>query len=105
MILLTKKEKMYHNTTNETQENVNNYKKITAKQDKRVLSIIRNQNKPFSASVIYKIYLHKHVIDGIIITSVRRSINTLKRYGYLTETGNRVKGMYGRSELEYSYVK
>ena len=96
---------MYFNTTNESKENVKKFKKINSKQDTRVLSIIRNENKPFSASLIYKKYIHKHLEEPALITSVRRSINTLKRLEYITETGNRVMGMYKRTELEYRLLK
>lgn len=95
----------YYNTTGENKKTVKTYRKINAKQDKRVLDIIRNERKPFSASLIWKKYLHKHVMKACPITSVRRSINTLKRLGYILETGNRVEGIYGRSENEYRLLK
>ena len=95
----------YFNTTNESKESVKAYKKINAKQDTKVLDIIKTERKPFSASLIYKKYLHKHVMKACPITSVRRSVNTLKNLGYIVETGNRVPGMYGRSELEYRIKK
>lgn len=94
-------ETSYYNTTNENKESVKTYKKINAKQDTKVLDIIKNENKPFSASLIYKKYLHKHVMKACPITSVRRSITTLKKLGYITKTGNRVMGMYKRTELEW----
>lgn len=96
---------MYHNTTNENKETVKTYRKLNAKQDKRVLDIISNERKPFSASLIWKKYIHLHVTKACPITSIRRSINTLKNYDYIVETGNRVEGMYGRSELEYRLLK
>ena len=96
---------MYHNTTNESKENVKKYLKINKKQDTKVLNIIRNINKPFSASLVWKKYIHRFILEPAPITSIRRSINTLKNNGYIAETGNRVLGMYKRSELEYRIAK
>ena len=96
---------IYHNTTNENKETVKTYRKLNAKQDKRVLAIIKNERKPFSSSLIWKRYLHKHLTLPTPITSIRRSINTLKNLEYIIETGNRVPGLYQRSELEYRLLK
>lgn len=94
---------MYFNTTNEP--DVKDYVRINNKQDTKILAIIREIDKPFGASDVYKKYLHKHVMEGIVLTSVRRSINALKRAGYIEETGKRVQGMFKRSELEYCITK
>ena len=95
----------YYNTTGENKETVKTYRKINTKQDKRVLDIIKNERKPFSASLIWRKHLHKYLMKTCPITSIRRSINTLKNLGYITETGNRVPGMYGRNENEYRLLK
>ena len=96
---------MYFNTTNESKENLKKFKKINSKQDTKVLNIIRNINKPFSASLVWKKYIHRFILEPAPITSIRRSINTLKNNGYIVETGNRVIGMYKRNELEYRLLK
>ncbi len=95
----------YYNTAGENEEDVKKYITINKGQDLKVLDIIKSENKPFSASKIWKAYIHKHVLKATPITSIRRSVNTLKKCGYIELTGNKVQGMYGRSELEYRYIK
>lgn len=92
--------KTYFNTTKESENQVDLFSKINDGQDKRVLEIVKEM-KVFSASKVWQSYIHKHVMKSCPLTSIRRSINTLKKCGYIHETGNRVKGLYGRNELEY----
>jgi prefoldin subunit 5 len=89
---------MYYNTTNETKETVKKFQKINNGQDKKVLNIIKQLDKPFSASLIWNTP-YKWVNPPI--TSIRRSINTLKNLELIEETGKRVPGLYGRTELQY----
>ena len=87
----------YFNTTNETGETLTeNTKKATA-QDQVVLEVAKNLDGPFSAS---KILFHFPKVN-VPITSIRRAINTLCKKGKVVKTGNRVKGMFNRSELQY----
>lgn len=90
----------YFNTTNESKNQIDLFTKINNKQDKKVLAICKDL-KTFSASRVWQEYIHKHVKEQTPITSVRRSINTLKKAGCIRETGNRVMGIYGRNELQY----
>ena len=86
---------MYYNTTNETPEDEKTFKRINEGQDTKVLEVCRGLNKPFSASLIWKTYIHKYVMGKTPLTSIRRSINTLKNAGYIIETGEKVNGLYG----------
>jgi predicted methyltransferase len=88
---------MYYNTTNETKETVKKFKKVNQGQDKKVLNIIKKITKPFSSSLVWEIYQYPKPP----LTSIRRSINTLKNLELIEETGRRVMGLYGRSELQY----
>ena len=99
------KTETYFNTTNETEAKVIEYRKINNGQDKKVLKIIRELNKPFSASQIWIEYEPHYTRVGAPLTSIRRSINTLKNAGYIQETGKRVQGIYGRNELQYKLIK
>jgi hypothetical protein len=89
---------MYYNTTNETKETVKKFKKINDGQDKQVLYVINLRGRPFTSSIIWDIFFKE---DNIPLTSIRRSINTLKNLELIEETGRRVMGLYGRSELQY----
>ena len=91
---------MYYNTTHETKNQVDLFTKINGGQDKRVLEILK-QFETFSASQVWQKYLYSYFKQGTPLTSIRRSLNTLKKSGYIVETGERVKGIYGRSELQY----
>lgn len=89
----------YYNTTKETSEQVKMFSDKNTKQDEIVLSIINDLKRPFSAKDIYK----RYPIANTPITSIRRSINTLKdKLGLIQETGERVTGLFGRSELQYT---
>lgn len=57
---------------------------------------IAKKQQVFSASSIFKKYPKK-----ILLTSLRRSLNTLLNEEKIVETGERVKGLYGRSEKQY----
>lgn len=93
----------YYNTTWETGEQVDLFTKINDGQDKKVLEIIRKM-QTFSASKVWQKYIHTYFKKGTPLTSIRRSITTLKKAGYITETGDRVMGIYGRKELEYKLL-
>ena len=100
----------YFNTTNETPEQVKKFTKINNGQDKIILMIVRNLEKPFSSSLIWKEFISIKGCGNIKIkqsplTSIRRSINTLKNLGYIEETGKRVMGLYGHTELQYKLSK
>jgi hypothetical protein len=89
---------MYYNTTGETKETVKKFRKINDGQDKTILEIIKILEMPFSASLIYN---SRYRWVNPPLTSIRRSINTLKNLELIEETGKRVQGLYGRTELQY----
>ena len=92
--------KTYFNTTKEPENQVDLFTKINDGQDQRVLEIVKEM-QTFSASRVWQKYIHVYFKQSTPITSIRRSINTLKKCGLIQETGNRVKGIYGRNEMEY----
>ena len=98
------KTETYFNTTNENKENETKFRNINNGQDKKVLSIIKELKKPFSASLVWRDYAPNYLDALVPLTSIRRSINTLKNAGYIEETGKRVMGIYGRNELQYKLI-
>lgn len=86
----------YYNTTQETGKELKTYQQQTRTQDQIIKGMIDKLNKPFSPKDIYKAY----PIMNTPLTSIRRTLNTLKKQGYIIETGNRVNGLFNRSELE-----
>lgn len=91
--------KTFFNTTNESENQVKMFSEKNKGQNQIVLSIA-NELKTFSASEIFK----KYPTASVPITSIRRAINTLKEKGKIRATGNKVKGMYGANELQYTTV-
>lgn len=87
---------MYHNTTQEAPEQVRLYSDKTRTQDEIIKGIIDNLKKPFSPKDIYK----RFPIMNVPFTSIRRSLNTLKKEGFIVETGSKVTGLFGRPELQ-----
>lgn len=99
--------KNYFNTTNENNENVAIFVKINNKQDANVLANAKElteQKGCFTSSEVYLQYLHKHILEGVLLTSVRRSVNTLFKAGLIVKTGERQEGRYKRSELVFKVV-
>ena len=85
----------YYNTNNESTENRKVFEKKTMKQDDIILSFFK-ETKTFTPSKIWQQFPTKAPL-----TSVRRSINTLKSNGKIIETGNKPMGIYGKVEREY----
>lgn len=89
----------YYNTVSESSQQVKIFSDKNQKQDEIVLSIINDLKRPFSAKDVYK----RFPITNVPMTSIRRSLHTLKdKLGIIKETGERVEGIYGRSELQYT---
>lgn len=89
----------FFNTTQETPKQVQMFATKSNCQDQEVLTIAKRLQK-FSASIIYKQY----PISNVPITSIRRSINSLMKNGKIEATGNKVEGIYGRSEKQYKVI-
>ena len=87
----------FYNTTDESTEQTLFYTKKTKKQEILVFEIA-TALKTFSVSDIYK----KYPIAATPITSIRRSINTLKNRFKIQETGKKRTSIYGRAEIEYT---
>ena len=85
----------YYNTNNESAENKKVSEKKTMKQDDIILLLFK-ETKTFTPSKIWEQFPTKAPL-----TSVRRSINTLKSNGKIIETGNKPMGIYGKVEREY----
>jgi len=86
----------YYNTTHETGQQLKIYIDAAKSQDEIVMELA-TKLKRFSCSSLFKIY----PLPNTPITSIRRSVNTLKLAGKIAETGRKVMGKYGRKEAEY----
>ena len=85
----------YYNTTKENPEQTNIFTESNKKQDEVIKDIINNYQGTFTPRRIFKI-CPKHYE----LTSVRRALDTLKKHGFVVETGNKLMGDKGRPELE-----
>lgn len=65
-------------------------------QDERVKLIFRTKNRPMGASEVWMIY--KTWFNKCPLTSIRRSISTLRWHGIVKPTGEMTTGAYGRAE-------
>jgi len=86
----------YFNTTQEKGEQLKSYVKKARKQDYEVFGVFIDEDKEMGASEVYKKLRRK-----VLLTSVRRSINSLVKDGLLIATGNKKRGIYGRNELTW----
>jgi len=87
---------MYYNTVNETGQTLIDYNKKAKRQDERILEVFEaNPKIRYGASDFYKIF------PNMLLTSVRRSINSLENEGKIERTGEKQKGIYSRNERTY----
>ena len=98
--------KSYFNTTQETAEQVVIFSEKNEKQDDKVLAIAKRL-KEFGASNIYKQYSDA----STPLTSIRRSINTLLKTGFLQKVEidkgvfKKQEGLFGASETIFKVVE
>lgn len=86
----------YYNTTQVKESDLKDYNNKARTQDQIIKGLIAKLNKPFSFKDIYKNY----PIQNTPITSIRRSLDTLKKVGYIEETGLQVMGVFSRKERQ-----
>ena len=80
---------MYYNTTNVNGDQLNLFTKIAKSQDEKVLEIFKS-GKLLSPEDVWK------MIDGALLTSIRRSISNLTKQGFLIKTDQTKIGIYKR---------
>lgn len=91
---------MYHNTTHQTGKALEEAHKVAGNQDELILEVFkRNPSRSMSANDILAI-----LGSNILLTSVRRSLDTLKKAGHITDTGQKT-GPYGRPVFTYKLVR
>ena len=87
----------YFNTTDVSPRQLELFTEKAKNQTQRILKIfIAFPDKKISASDI----LHNGVLDGAPITSIRRSLNTLKKKLEIVVVDQK-EGLYGRPETTY----
>tara|TARA_R110000868_G_scaffold290022_1_gene550269 strand:- start:17345 stop:17644 length:300 start_codon:yes stop_codon:yes gene_type:complete len=87
----------YYNTTNVSQRQLTLFTEKAKNQSSRILKIfIAFPDKAISASDI----VHNGILDEAPITSVRRSLNTLKKRLEIVPFAQK-EGLYGRPETTY----
>lgn len=89
---------MYYNTTSASGKELKKNVSKALSQTEKIRRIINQLERPFSPASILQVYEAR--FTQCPITSIRRSLDTLKKEGYICETGNKVKGLYGRKEIE-----
>ena len=62
-------------------------------QNEEILQAFKNFDHAWSPSELYQYFWQKWPL-----TSIRRSLTTLTKFGYLEKTGQLKTGMYGRGE-------
>ena len=82
----------YYNTTSQTGQMLMAFTDAAAKQDERVLEMMRTF-KRLSPSEVWKL-----LGEPCPMTSIRRSITGLTRAGLLIKTADKAPGEYGRPE-------
>lgn len=89
--------KEYFNTTDVSERQLTLFTEKAITQNDLILKTFKAfPEKEISASDI----LHNSILDDAPITSIRRSLNTLKRRLEIVEVGQK-DGLYGRPETTY----
>ena len=88
---------MHYNTTKENGTELVDYRLKNLKQEDVIKELFLRQGKltPSLALVHYIALTGK---DNTPLTSIRRCISDLTKDGYLTQTGEKMKGSFGRNE-------
>lgn len=88
---------MYYNTTNETGTQLDLYQQNAKSQDNRILLFMQgNKSKFYGASDLSKEF------PNMLLTSIRRSLNTLERKGLINKTGLKQPGLFKNPENTYT---
>jgi len=96
---------MYHNTTNQTGEQLNIFTLAAKSQDELILTFARK------VCFLSPSHLHNHLIKtkqiepNTPLTSIRRAITNLTVAGKLIKTNKTVISRYGRSEYVWQLKK
>lgn len=80
---------MYYNTTKLKGEELKAKREKVSKQDLEVLAVFRAVERDFTGRTSLTPWAVQNALPHMMITSVRRSINTLTRLGYLEKTKER----------------
>ena len=89
----------YHNTTNQTGEQLDIFSVAAKSQDEIVLQRFKGGSKMFSPSAIHHFLIaEQRIAKNTPITSIRRSITNLTKKGKLIKTKEQTMSLYGRPE-------
>jgi predicted transcriptional regulator len=89
--------KSFHNTTNESGNQLEIFTEKAKKQESEILSLMMLY-KELSPSDVWKYF------QNYPLTSVRRAITNLTNQGFLEKTQNKKIGVYGRSEFVWKIL-
>lgn len=92
----------YYNTLPKNGKELKEAKTKTLSQEKEIRLMLADNDKPFTPRQIYNSY--KTFTGDIDLNSVRRSLDTLKKEGFIEETGNRVYTFSKAGERELKKV-
>ena len=97
----------YHNTTNQTGEQLDIFSVAAKSQDEIVLTFFSNYpNHDFSPSKLHEYLIKYQLINkDTPLTSIRRALTNLTVAGKLTKTNRTVISRYGRSEYVWQLKK
>ena len=82
----------YYNTTSQEGEALKERRRVTGKQNLKVLEIMRNLKEATPSRV------HAYVLTASPLTSIRRALSTLTDDGYLVKTEEQKMGPFGHPE-------
>lgn len=88
--------KSYHNTTGLNGSELKQAQEKAQSQDEIILGLFRQTNISMSACDVFKLMNDALMIQNVLLTSVRRSINTLMKQGHLQQMEQTKIGIYKR---------
>jgi Fe2+ or Zn2+ uptake regulation protein len=94
----------FYNTSNETNPQLNEFRKVAEKQDAKVLNVLQKHGELTAWQVVNKIAAESMAYEkGMLLTSVRRSLNTLYKHGVIMKS-KQVVNHFKRKEWKWQVL-
>lgn len=86
----------YYNTTNETGNNLKEFKAKAKNQEDRIIAVMRaNPEMHYGASDLSRIF------PNMLLTSIRRSLSNLSKSNLIYKTDKKQQGLFSRNEYTF----
>lgn len=93
----------YHNTLNHEPQLTMQFEAVAKSQDNDVLNVFKSSLIPLTACEVWTKLVQSN--SKVLLTSVRRSVDTLLHKFLIVRCDEKKQGLYGRLNFTYKYNK